>query len=459
MKICSRAVNFLQVINAEGDVRLCSWNRDNIIGNLLESDISDILHGKKATKIRNALAAGDYSNCDVDNCPYLANDRMEEVLIDIDCIPEYPSELYLAYEGVCNYNCTCCTSYQHMEDTKKCDYSKNYDLLEEKIKEILPYVKTISANGRGELFTSKRILKLLQSWRPFTPVKDVKVILETNGSMFDEKHWKQIENLGQYHLTVAITVMSFDEKVYQHLSGTNLSIDKLEKNLKYVKKLRNEGVIDYLEMATVLQEENFREMPEFARRCIEEFSADSVRIRPIFPGGMYDRNIQWFMDVRNPQHPYYLQYKNIMQHPVFRNPRVLLWSGNVDSSLGEHPGIKAEAIQGGVEKIIYQPELIQKVLKINIKNDTKIYLYGLGILGSLLARLYRDNIHIEGIFDKFSKKKDWLGIPVYGLQEFSEKEGIIIVTVYREFENIKKELLSKGFMGQILDLYAILNIE
>ena len=51
------------------------------------------------------------------------------------------------------------------------------------------------------------------------------------------------------------------------------------------------------------------------------------------------------MDVRNPKHPYYEQYRDIMSNPIFRHPKVLLWSGELPSSLGEHPGIRAEQIK------------------------------------------------------------------------------------------------------------------
>ena len=67
-------------------------------------------------------------------------------------------------------------------------------------------------------------------------------MLETNGSLFDEEHWKQIENLGKYKLNVAITIMSFEESVYQHLSGVNYPIEKIENNLRYVKNFARKGL-------------------------------------------------------------------------------------------------------------------------------------------------------------------------------------------------------------------------
>lgn len=461
MRICRRAIDFVQIINAEGDVRICGWNRDNIIGNLLKEDFRDILHGCCASSIRENMAQGDYSNCDVDNCPYLANGMMEEILIDMEEIPDYPTELHLAYEGVCNYNCTCCTSHQHMADTRKYDYSNYYELIEKRLEKILPNVRTIGANGRGELFVSKRILKLLASWKPIAPPEEVNVILETNGSLFDEMHWRQIENLGQYQLSVFISIMSFDEKIYQHLSGTKLPIARLEDNLRFVKGLREKGIINYLELATVLQEENFREMPEFTRRCIEEFGADKVRIRPIMPGGIYDKNIAWFMDVRNPKHPYYAQYTEIMSHPIFQNPKVLLWSGNMESLLGEHPGIKAqkvEQVRDCAEWILDKPEFIDDVVEWVLKKGySKVYLYGIGLLGKLLIRLSEGKIPIAEIYDKYSKLKSYEGIQVKKPEKaINDSDGIMLVTTYGEYEKIKGELIEFGFWGEIVSLYNLM---
>lgn len=461
MKICRRAIDFIQIINAEGDVRICSWNKDNIIGNLLEEDFDDILKGSRVSHIWKNMEEGDYSNCTTDNCPYLANGTMDDILIDIDKIPDYPRELHLAYEGVCNYNCTCCTSHQHMVDTKKHDYSANYDLLEKRLEKILPHVRTIGANGRGELFVSKRILKLLASWKPIAPSEEVSVFWETNGSLFDEKHWKQIENLGQYQLSVSITIMSFNEKIYQHLSGTKLPISRLEDNLRFVKSLREKGVINYLELATVLQEENFREMPEFTKRCIEEFGADKVRIRPIFPGGIYDKNIAWFMDVRNPSHPYYTQYTEVMSHPIFKHPKVLLWSGNIASSLGEHPGIKAEKaeqVRNGTGWILNRPGFMDDFMKQASKRGySKVYLYGIGILGKLLIQLNRGKIPIVEVYDKYSTLKSYGGIQVKRPQKvINDPEGIMLVTTCGGYEGIKCELIEADFPGEIVSLYDLM---
>ena len=49
------------------------------------------------------------------------------------------------------------------------------DRIDNEIKKALPYVKHISANGLGELFTSRHILKLLSEWTPVSESSEISV--------------------------------------------------------------------------------------------------------------------------------------------------------------------------------------------------------------------------------------------------------------------------------------------
>ncbi len=463
MKICERGINFIQVIDSRGGVRACSWMKKNYMGCLLENTLEEIYHSELAEDVRSHLLDESYKDCQLDNCPYLANGTINEHLIELDEIPKYPSELYLAYEGNCNYNCTCCTSYMNMREAKKRDWSDNYDLIKQRIQNILPHITKISANGRGELFCSRRILEILRDWRPLNPTEEISVLLETNGSLFNEKNWKKIENLGQYSLQVAITVMSFQEEVYQYLSGTHLPVSNIIDNLHFVKKLREKGVVNELEIATVLQEQNFREMPTFTERCLNEFGADCVRIRPIVPGGPMDDHIKWFMDVRNPYHPYYQEYRKVMEHPVFRHPKVLLWSGSYDSMLGEHPGIRAEKqlekrqnVLQIIDRILMDEDAIETLKNyLNQNNIKQLSLYGIGRVGKLLLRLNGagESIYIKELYDNFTAGKKYNNHPIILPKEGDYKDSkntAILVTVCSGKEEIEQELRTYGFEGKIL---------
>ncbi|WP_022759219.1 SPASM domain-containing protein [Butyrivibrio fibrisolvens] len=109
MKLCKRAVDFVQVVNEDGAVRLCSWLYDGgVIGYLTKNSFKEIYHSNEAKLIREMHANGDHANCNPNQCPYVANNNVEEYEIEIDEVPKVPESLFLAYENVCNYHCVMC---------------------------------------------------------------------------------------------------------------------------------------------------------------------------------------------------------------------------------------------------------------------------------------------------------------------------------------------------------------
>lgn len=458
-RICERGLNFIQIIDHKGTVRICGWINDNVIGSLSSQSIWKSYHSEQADMIRQKLICGDYSSCNMDACPYLAMDDIDSHMVEIDKIPEYPEELHLAYENVCNYHCMSCTVHDTMLKNKSEDLESGYDKIEAELKEVLPHVKRIGANGCGELFASKRILKLLSEWKPLAPAEEISVILETNGSLFDEEHWKQIENLGQYHLSVAITVMSFDEPTYQILSGTKLPISKIEENLHFVKELRKQGIINYFEIATVVQERNFRFLPEFTRRCIEEFEVDYVRLRPYAPWGSQELEIEWFMNIRNPKHPYYNEYKKIMKDKIFSHPLVHDWSGGRDT---------VNKVMFPYKRSYYKEQILTEIILNtsnvvkNIQKHTKgkpIVIYGLGNVGKILIKqLIENSINITYILDKYKSCSVFQNINVYNLNEAEilPKELDIVITPLLSSEEIHNDLDILGYIGRRITIQDLI---
>ena len=402
-KICHRALDFYQVFDESGDVRLCSWIRDNTIGNLLEDSFYDIYHSDKAEKIRNELMCGNYSGCKIDACPYIARNIIKEKECEIDRLPEWPLGLAIGFERVCNYRCTCCSVPYCIENMKLSgtELERRYSIIENRLREVMPHIKKISANGCGELFLSKHTLSLLNSWEPLAPKDEVEVGLETNGSLFDEKHWEQIANLGKYNLNVNITVMSFDERIYQYLSGSRYKIGQIEENLRFVKSLRDKGIINHLELATVVQEQNYRTIPELAERFVYEFGADYVRLRPYEPWGTDELDLAWYKDIRNPAHPLYKDYKGIMNSQIISHPKVHDESGGNDAewSVRLSP-FRVELLKNRIMLFLLQNA--GEVVK-NIKNtalDRTVLVYGGGSIGLLTADIFKNNgIEVKGIID------------------------------------------------------------
>lgn len=445
MELCRRTVEFVQVFNEEGEVRLCSWQKGGgVIGKLTDNTMEEIYHGSAAELIREYHLKRDYSNCRSTACPYVANQDVEKNFIKIDEVPKIPPALYLAYENVCNYNCVMCG----ISNCKKCvdaaEREKKLDKIDEELIKILPYVKKISANGMGELFLSKHILNLLSNWKPITDSAECTVELETNGSLFNEKNWNKIANLGQYHLHVAITILSFEEKTYQELSGTALPISNLIDNLHFVKSLREQGIINHLVLATVYQEKNFRELPQFTRRCLEEFGADVVRLRPVEAWGECDMD-SWLRDVRNEYHPYHKEFVEVMKDPIFRHPAVRDGGGGKVSGLGPAPYMVTRGRYHLLEGIFCNDNF-EQVIGNEIKTD-KIAIYGMTIVGRALVSTLKSRYEMPFGMDRSMNGQTVFGIPIYDINHIDglDRDITIIVALDRYEDAVIRLLEREGF--------------
>lgn len=444
MELCRRTIEFVQVINENGQVRLCGWLKDGgVIGKLTDNTMEEIYHSTEAELIREYHLNRDYSNCNPNACPFVANNNVEENFIKIDEVPQFPPALYLAYENVCNYHCVMCTVPDCMKRVNVAEREKKLDKIDSELSKVLPYVKSINANGLGELFVSKHILKLLSEWKPIADPAECSVSLETNGSLFNEKNWNQISNLGQYHLSVSITILSFEEDVYQELSGTTLPISNLIDNLHFVKSLREKGIIDYLELATVYQEKNFRQLPEFSRRCIEEFGADDVRLRPFEPWREVDMQ-EWFKDVRNEYHPYHKEFLEIMKDPIFKHPKVHDWGGGRPSGLGPEPYVRTRSRYHMIEGIFCNN--FEKIADREIKTK-RVAVYGMAVVGRALASALRNRYTIPFCMDRAMNGQSYAGIPIYDTNHLKDldRNVTVIVTLERSEDVVMNLLKREGF--------------
>lgn len=454
MKICRQAL-YVQIIDGIGTVRACGWAGYYLLGNLRDNTMSEVFNSEAAKRFRQTLIDGTYDYCNEENCPFMANNILDSQLIEIDEIPEYPESVSLAYDRRCNYHCTCCIS--------RCDDKMNPDVqkkIEHEIRASLPYVKEFSANGLGEFFVSDSMIKLVSEWKPEN-IEEAVFTLETNGSLFNEKNWEKIKNIGDAKLSVEVTVHSFDEAAYQYLSGTKIKVDTIIENLKFMKRLREEGKINHLVIANVLQERNFRTLPEWTDRCINEFGADKVRIRRFLPEKAMDENIEWFFDIRNPLHPYHQEYLDVMKHPIFKDPRVFIWTGDHLSNRGELP---VKANYRVLKKLFLIDDIGAKLANyINEQGFEHIILYAItDITKALLKVLAEQSVQILYIYDRNTPLTEWNGFEVKKPlhENLKNTTAPILVTLVARHNEMEEFLRHQGYQGKILCLDSILeNLE
>ena len=142
---------------------------------------------------------GSYRYCKKDSCPYLANEILEEILTDYK-VPDYPKYCSLSYEEQCNYVCKFCRTKKYIPTKKE---KEGIQKIEKEIYKFAGQLDNLSSNGVGEIFCSPSILDFLHNVK-FN--KNIKIGLESNGSLFNERNWLKISNLGMYNLEVMILV-------------------------------------------------------------------------------------------------------------------------------------------------------------------------------------------------------------------------------------------------------------
>lgn len=329
MKYCSKPFNNIYFDNLRGDVWFCPWMKEKlgIIGNILNESFEEIWCGEKAEKIRDKFRQNSFELCRMVACPHLQNNDLPEIE-DMESYnewsktPERPGDINLAYDSVCNQYCETCrpkvfTPYE--------DYPEKMAKIKDKIVPYLDTANYISMSGHGDPFASPYMMDLLTNLKPANP--NIVINLETNGVFFDEQHWEKIQHLKDFNMIVVLTSNSYDPFTYKHISrGGNY--EKLMNNLKFIKILKEKNYINTYSSSFVIQDRNFREIPSFIERSLNEFGFDSVVLKPVYQWGKMPDDVYWFKDVLNPKHPYHQEYLEIMQHPSLKDPKVYNFAGD-----------------------------------------------------------------------------------------------------------------------------------
>lgn len=456
MKICKIGFERMEINDCMGKVQACCLIPTGYkLGNLLESSLKEIWHGEQSQTLRERLRDGGAASLCGANCPYI-NDCVE-----VNEIPEWPIELSLSFESLCNYRCRGCVSHNSMETAKQMPrerYAKNLDIIEARVRECLPHVKKLIASGSCEVFASPRTLRLLGEWRPIADPSEVSVFLITNGSLFNERNWSKIEDLGRYHLKVHVTVMSFRERTYQYLSGTKRPISDILANLRFISSLRRKGVIDDLGIGIVVSEMNFLELPDFIPRCLDEFGADSVVLEPFTSFRTGDPVLEWFYDPRNPLHPYHELYKDVLANPIFDRPDVMFGGARNYSNEKALPGLGEASLMSSVSLISNCPDVAGKIAEYMKQHKLEqLAIYGIGTIGKLLVKLIDGKIKIDALYDKYNTSS-YMGhtvCPPPDIFTMSCRNVLLIVTPSNMYSAIKKDLHARGFNGKIASIHEV----
>ena len=279
----------------------------------------------------------------------------------------------------------------------------------DKIVPYLPEARFVSTDGQGDCFASPYIMNMLERFVPLNP--DLKITLETNGVLFDEDHWNRIRHLSKHYIRCVITVSSFRRATYKYLAGGHDDLERLLRNLHFISGLREKGEINNLSVSMIIQDRNFRELPDFVQRCIEEFHVDEVRLNPIYKWFQLTEDEYLEKDILNPNHTYHEEYLDVLKDERLKSEKIFWWGGAGGRNLHDRkmlPGPKYQNLYCVVLKWLAlcqeNPHAFAEYCK--KEGYEKILIYGFTSLGH---RLYKE---LEGFCPVVADKRclEWNGV-------------------------------------------------
>lgn len=354
MKFCKRPFNSTYMA-PDGEVWPCSWMHCTI-GNLYEQDLGEIWNSKGAKQARDSILDGTFAFCRKTSCPFLERedlpDLSDDEIKEQGVVSDTPLFMNIANDRICNIACTTCRTSIY------CPKEGEREKIDGALERLIPYAnkaKTINLNGQGEFLANPSYLKFLEKLRPEN--KDFQISFETNGILFDREHWERFSHLAQFDLRVNVTLNSIRKEVFRYLTGGFDKFSQLMDNLKFLSSLRREGKINELNLAMVVQESNFWEIPNYVETFSksEVFSVDQITLRPVYRWfGMGDETY-WFKNILNPMHPYHKEYLKILADDCWNDPKVYDWGCHNIREAMPHP-LKQEEIYRKILSRVYNNE-------------------------------------------------------------------------------------------------------
>lgn len=280
-KFCSRPWDFFEI--QEREIYPCcpTWVNDNHIGeNIGDLNIEKVWNGEKAKDFRRSILDGSFKYCNKELCPMIANNSLptkEEVkkgalgdtfstILEFGLVQaDKPNTINLCYDRSCNLRCPSCRSnfIYYTEKTHKSQFDKLTKINDAVLKYVHSTKKRIRLNvtGSGDPFGSLHFFNLLKQLS-YRKNPNLHVNLQTNGVLFNEKRWNELENIHKFDIDTIISLDAGTEEAY-NLTRVGGDWKKVNENLKFIKKLQDESFINDVRLDMVVQNNNYKTIPQF----------------------------------------------------------------------------------------------------------------------------------------------------------------------------------------------------
>lgn len=301
------------------------------VGNVLEAPSADaVWNSDVAAEIRRSVHDGDFSYCSRTLCSYIAAQKLplKAEITDpllrryIDersvVLEEVPQLVELNHDPTCNLACPSCRTEII---TAKAEEQDAY--AESARRVILPLLRKVNGqsyiSGGGEAFASKHYRSILAALNR-TEYPDLYLYLITNGQLTTAERWRQFPDLLEMIDILSVSVDAARAETYERLRHPG-KWPSLMKNLELIAEMRRSGSIRRFQINFVVQQENYREIPEFVELGTR-LGVDSIWLQRLTNYGAYVEGAFAKADVTSPLHPQHAELLDILRRPIMKHPAV-----------------------------------------------------------------------------------------------------------------------------------------
>ncbi len=301
------------------------------VGNVLDAPSADaVWNSDVAAEIRRSMHDGDFSYCSRTLCSYIAAQKLplKAEITDpllrryIDersvVLEELPQMVQLNHDPTCNLACPSCRTEIL---TAKAEEQDTY--AESARRVILPLLRKVNGqsyiSGGGEAFASKHYRSILAALNR-TEYPDLYLYLITNGQLTTAERWRQFPDLLEMIDILSVSIDAARAETYERLRRPG-KWPSLMKNLELIAEMRRSGSIRRFQVNFVVQEENYREIPEFIELGTR-LGVDSIWLQRLTNYGAYAEGAFAKADVTSPAHPQHTELLDILRSPVMSHPAI-----------------------------------------------------------------------------------------------------------------------------------------
>lgn len=318
-------------IQANGDIYPCCPSKfGKVIGNANEMSLRDAWNSEEAGAVRESILDGSYKFCNADACEYLRDVNARGIQLSPRPLVDWakqkglleiggtPSVANFSFDKSCNLECGYCRTELFRPSAHEREVIARIDT--NIFDTSLDGTERIILLGEGDPFASPFYKEKLRHY-DWSRHPKLRIKIQTNGLLLTPGMWESIARSHDAIDWISVSVDAADAQTYRINRGGDFNL--LLRNLDFIANLRALGHIERLFVNFLVQANNFREMPAFARLG-RQLGCDLIEFQRLENWGTYDAAAYGARAVHETFHPDHEEFLRVLEHPELKKEAVWL---------------------------------------------------------------------------------------------------------------------------------------